>query len=212
MQTRRKRRKTPELTRPLASPRGAGRRAAVHLVRSSDPRPGHLVVGHLNKAHGTKGELFVWSLTDYPDSHFAPGIVHLPGDQAGQEPSKSLAPLEIETIRPYRRGFLAKFVGVDDRDGAEALRGRYLFRPFESIDPLAEGEVFYHDLLGAEVVTSDGSHVGNVQEVYPVKPAELLRIDGPRGEVLVPMVPAFVREFQHKARRIVLDPPAGLLP
>ena len=26
--------------------------------------PAYLVVGHVNKAHGTKGELFVWPLTD----------------------------------------------------------------------------------------------------------------------------------------------------
>lgn len=181
-------------------------------MRRPDPCPSHLIVGHLNKAHGTKGEVFVWPLTDYPESHFAPGIVHAVGNEEGNEPSSSLPPLEIESVRPYRRGFLAKFAGVDDRDGAEGLRGRYLFRPFKSIDPLAEGEVFYHDLLGAEVVTADGAPVGKVREVYPLEPAELMRIEGPRGEVLIPMVPAFVREFQRKARRIVLDPPAGLLP
>ena len=91
--------------------------------------PDFLVVGHLSKAHGRKGEIFVWPLTDYPESHFTPGVVHLPGDEAGQRPSETLPPLVIQFVRPYRRGFLAKFAGVDDRTRAEQLCGLYLLRP-----------------------------------------------------------------------------------
>ena len=38
-----------------------------------DPR--FLVVGHISKSHGTKGELFVWPLTDHPGSVYAPVFV-----------------------------------------------------------------------------------------------------------------------------------------
>ena len=43
--------------------------------------PDFLVVGHLNKPHGTKGELFVWPLTDHPESIYAPGVVLLLGEE-----------------------------------------------------------------------------------------------------------------------------------
>ena len=48
--------------------------------------PPFLVVGHVNKVHGTKGELFVWPLTDYPGSHFTPGAVHIPAGEDGENP------------------------------------------------------------------------------------------------------------------------------
>jgi len=177
----------------------------------SQPHPPFLVVGHLNKAHGKKGELFVWPLTDYPDSHFSPGQVHLPGDDAAREPSASLPPLTVETVRPYRRGFLVKFVGVEDRETADGLRGLYLLRPFEAIDALDDGEIFYHEFLGASVTTNDGAVLGEVAEVYPVRPADLLQVMGPRGEVLLPFSDEFIVYFDREKRRIVVDLPEGFL-
>ncbi len=170
------------------------------------------MVGHLSKAHGTKGELYVWSLTDYPESHFVPGAVHLPGDEDGSEPATDLDVLTIESVRPYRKGFLARFAGVDDRTAAESLRGRYLLRPFETIDELADDEIFYHELLGAAVVAPDGSALGRVKEVYPVRPAHLLEVAGPDGKVLLPLSSRLGVEFERERRRVVVDPPEGLLP
>ena len=174
--------------------------------------PPFLVVGHLSKAHGTKGELYIWPLTDYPDSHFIPGAAHLPGDEDGEHPSPDLPELTIETVRPYRKGFLARFAGVHDREAAERLRGRYLLRPFDTIDELAEDEIFYHELLGAAVVTPDESVLGTVTEVYPVRPSDLLEITGPDGDILLPLDRRVVVEFDRERGRVVVDPPEGLLP
>lgn len=182
------------------------------VVAGTDEAPPYLVVGHLNKAHGIKGELFVWPLTDYPSSHFAPGVVHYQGDEEGRAPLVAAAPLVLESVRPFRRGYLAKFVDVDDRASADGIRGRYLLRPFESIDPLADGEVFYHELLGAEVATVDGASLGRVTEVYPLRPSDLLEVVGDDGQLLVPLSPQVVVKFDREHGRVVIDPPAGLLP
>ena len=137
-----------------------------------DPR--FLVVGHLNKPHGTKGELFVWPLTDHPESVYAPGVVFLLGNQDDNEPDPDLPPLRIEAVRPFRRGVLVSFGGVHDRNQAELLRGRYLFLPVEELEPRAEGEVFYHELLDMEVETVDGEELGRITEVYEIRPADML--------------------------------------
>ena len=178
---------------------------------ASGDNPPFLVVGHLNKAHGTRGELFIWPLTDYPETHFAPGVVHFPGDDEGQTPSTDLDPLTIESVRPYRKGFLARFRGIGDRTAAERLRGRYLLRPFEAMDELAEGEIFYHELLGSTVVTRDGSVLGSIKEVYALKPADLLEVAGPDGDIMLPLIPEMVVEFDREEGKVVVDPPEGLL-
>ena len=148
-----------------------------------DPR--FLVVGHLNKPHGTKGELFVWPLTDYPESVYAPGVVLSMGETEDDEPNPDLPALRIDSVRPFRRGVLVSFGGVDDREQAELLRGRYLFRKVEDLEPLAEGEVFYHQLLDMDVVTVDGIELGKIIEVYELRPADLLEVVGERGSVMV---------------------------
>ena len=172
--------------------------------------PKHLVVGHLNKAHGTKGEVFIWPLTDHPESTFAPGVVLYMGDSEGSV-SPGLPTRRIETSRPYRRGFLVGFEGVYDRSGSEALCGRYVLQDFADVPEPEEGEVFYHDLLGMEVVTVDGESLGKVTEVYELRPADLLEIQGPEKSILIPYISQMVQSVSVEENRIVLDPPEGLL-
>lgn len=174
--------------------------------------PPFLVVGHLNKPHGTKGELFVWPLTDHPGSVFAPGVTLRVANAEGDAPDPFFPALKIETVRPYRRGFLVKFVGTADRDGAERLRDRYLLRPFEEVEGLAEGEVFYHQLLGLFVETVDGTPVGRVVEVYEIRPADMLAVEDDHGRSrLIPFTKQVVRAVDVEGGRLVIDPPEGLL-
>jgi 16S rRNA processing protein RimM len=173
--------------------------------------PSFLVVGHLNKPHGTKGELFVWPLTDRPESVYAPGAVFLLGDGEGAQPDPDLAPLHLEAVRPFKRGYLASFGGVRDREGAERIQGRYLFLEADAVEPLAEGEVFYHQLLGMEVVTKEGEPVGKITEVYELRPAHMLQVHGPNGDVMIPFLSHIVVEVDSESGRMVIDPPDGLL-
>jgi len=173
--------------------------------------PQYLVVGHINKAHGTKGELFVWPLTDHPESTFAPGVILFLGDEKGREPDSSRPSLSVETVRPFRRGFLVRFPGVTDRSAAETFHGLYLFRARKDVEPLEDGEIFYHQLLGMKVVTVDGEEVGRVVEVYELRPADLLEVRGPRGTHHVPFLKSIIQAVDPESGTIVIDPPSGLL-
>ena len=173
--------------------------------------PQFLTVGHINKPHGTKGELFVWPLTDHPVSVYAPGVALRTGAEDTTEPDLSLPPLYVAGVRPFKRGYLVSFVGVTDREGAEALRGAYVFKEAEDLEPLAEGEVFYHQLLGMSVVTVDGVAVGEIAEVYELRPAHMLEVHGDGREVMVPFLKDIVVQVDIAGGRMVIDPPDGLL-
>jgi 16S rRNA processing protein RimM len=173
--------------------------------------PQFLVVGHINKSHGTRGELFVWPLTDHPESVYAPGVVLRLGNADSDEPDPDLPPLCIEAVRLHRKGYLVHFGGFEDRNQSDLVRGQYLFRETEALEPLADGEVFYHQLLGMKVETTDGTHVGEITEVYELSPAHMLEVRGPDREILVPFLKNVIIEVDKEARRIVIDPPAGLL-
>lgn len=174
-------------------------------------RPRFAVVGHLGRPHGTRGELHVEPLTDRPDSTFVEGGELLLGDARGETPDPARAPLRLVRVRPYRKGFLLTFEGVSDRDAAEGLRGRYLLRPFDDLEPLDEGEIFHHQLRGLRVVTSTGEEVGKVREIYPLQPADLLEIVGEDRAHLVPFTREIIVGWDLERGRLVIDPPAGLL-
>jgi len=180
--------------------------------RAGQEEPRHLVVGHISKAHGTRGEVFIWPLTDNPEAVFVPGAeLRLAMPDGGPEPDPEAPPLIVERLRPYRRGLLVKFESLDDRTSVEPLGGRYVSMPVEDLPPLEEGEVFYHQLLEAEVVTVDGRVVGRVREVYETEPAHLLEVKGDGKLHLIPFTEQVVKEVDVERRRIVIDPPAGLL-
>ena len=172
--------------------------------------PAHLVVGHLSKPHGVRGEIQVWPLTDRPDEVFVPGARLLLGDERG-ETGPSPEEQVVESGRPYKRGVLLKLEGVDDRDAAAEVSGRYLLVPSEEVGTLEEGELFYHQLLGLEVETVSGERVGRVREVYETEPDHLLEVKGEGKLHLVPFSRRVVRDVDVEAGRMVIDPPEGLL-
>ena len=173
--------------------------------------PERLVVGHVAKPHGNRGELFVWPLTDRPEEVFAPGHELLLGDETGAAEDEATV-LVVESARPFKRGLLVQVAGVETRSAAEALARRYLLAPLDALGPLEEGEIFYHQLLGASVETVHGSAVGTVREVYETEPAHLLEVESPEGKRhLVPFTERVIRSVDPVGKRVVIDPPDGLL-
>jgi len=185
-------------------------RGSFDAGRPGPGEPEHLIVGQISKPHGTRGEVLIWPLTDDVAEVFAPGRELLLGDEEGglAEDARGLV---VETVRPYRQGILVRFEGLPDRTAVEPLAGRYLLLPIEELRPLEEGEVYYHQLLGAEVVTVDGETVGRVREVYEAAPADLLEVKGPGKTHLIPFVERIVRRVDVESKRIVIEPPPGLL-
>lgn len=175
-------------------------------------QPTHLVVGHVTKPHGTKGELFVWPLTDHMDEVYAAGRSLLVGDNNGNLDSEWTEPLVVESTREFKRGLLVKFANRGDRNAVDELAQRYLLAPVEELPPPAEDEVYYHQLLGMKVVTKDGLVVGKVREVYETYPAHLLEVKTEEGKIhLIPFAERIVKKVDVANGEIVIRPTPGLL-
>lgn len=172
--------------------------------------PAYLVVGHLAKPHGTRGELVIWPLTDRPEEVFAPGCRVILGDERG-EPGASPMDLVVEAGRSFKRGWLIKVEGVDDRNAAEEIVTRYLLVPAEERGEPDEGELYYHQLLGLAVETAKGETIGRVREVFETEPDHLLEVKGEGRLHLVPFSRRIVKSVDLEGGRLVIDPPEGLL-
>ena len=105
------------------------------------------------------------------------------------------------------------FEGVADRTAAEALRGTLLVADSATSPQGQDPDEFWdHDLEGLVAVTVSGAVLGEVEQVAHPPGADLLVIrSGDGGELLVPFVRAIVPEVDLVGRRIVVDPPPGLL-
>ena len=170
-----------------------------------------VIVGRIRRAHGIRGELVVEPITDAPDAVFAPGRRVSPGDAAG-DLLPQLPPLEVTAARPFKDGLLVMFDGIHDRNEAERWRDRHLLVRADELEPLAEDEVYIHDLVGLRVERTSGEMVGTVIEVYELPQGLMLEIERGRGStVLVPFNDAMIERVDVGAQLVVLDPPDGLL-
>ena len=126
--------------------------------------------------------------------------------------AEEFGPLTIESVRPFKRGLLVKFDGLDDRSAIEGLTQRYLRIPMGEVSPLAEGEVFFHQLIGLQVVTADGEVVGKVREIYETGPTHLLEVKRTGGgQLLIPFTERVVRKVDVEGGTLTIKPPPGLL-
>jgi 16S rRNA processing protein RimM len=149
-----------------------------------------LEVGRIGRAHGLRGDVVVTPVTNIPE-RFAAGSTLWVDDR----------PYVIVSSRPNQHRFVVRFEGVDDREGADGLRGKLV-----EAEPLAEppeGELWVHELIGSEVRDRAGESVGRVVAVEANPAHDLLVLD---GGALVPMV--FV--VSSESGVVVIDPPEGL--
>jgi 16S rRNA processing protein RimM len=102
--------------------------------------------------------------------------------------------------------------GVSSRNEAEALTGLDLSIPRDRL-PKADDDEFYHaDLIGLDAVGKDGAALGTVIAVQNFGAGDLLEIAPRRGAtILVPFTRAAVPEIDIAGKRVVVDPPPGLL-
>ena len=83
--------------------------------------------------------------------------------------------------------------------------------PTEKLRQLDENEFFLHDLVGYTVVRLDGEPVGDVTTSYETGAQLLLGVTAGEREFLIPFGRQLVTEVDREVRRIVIDPPPGLL-
>lgn len=163
-----------------------------------------VVVGRIGRPHGIRGAVTVEPRTDEPDERFAPDAVLLP--QSGA------SPLVVRHSQWHSGRLLVEFEGVEDRNDAEALRGTILEIDRDADAQPADPEEFYDSaLMGCSVVTAAGELLGEVIEVAHLPAQDLLVVRGEAREFLIPFVSEIVPVIDLTARRIVVDPPAGLL-
>ncbi|MEO6651693.1 MAG: ribosome maturation factor RimM [Ilumatobacteraceae bacterium] len=153
---------------------------------------GLLEVGHVGRAHGIRGDVFLVLSTDRAE-RAAVGAKLWVRDR-----------WMTVTQSSYAAGkFRVHLAGVDDRNASEALSGTRVFaEPLEDPDAL-----WVHDLIGAAVVEVSGIDRGRCVAVIANPASDLLELD---SGALVPVTFVASAEMSGGEQLITIDPPDGL--
>jgi 16S rRNA processing protein RimM len=167
-----------------------------------------LVVGRIVRPHGVRGELAIEVRTDDPELRLAVGTV------LATEPAAA-GPLTVVSTRWHSGRLLVTFKDVEDRNGAEDLRGVLLLVDSAELEDVTDPDEFRdHQLVGLAVLALDGEHIGDVADVLH-SGQDLLVVSGSGKragvEIMIPFVSAIVPEVDLAAGVLRIDPPPGLL-
>ena len=184
------------------------------------------VVGRIARPHGIRGQVVVNLETDFPHERFQPGaeffvkrkavgdgLQAVPG-RAEARPLPEMPDVQrvvIATVRFHNERPIIGFEGVGDMNAAIDLAGSELRIPVEQLAALPPDMFYRHDLVGCAVDAADGSNIGTVTEVEGTLGGSRLVVATSRGEVLVPLAAEICRSIDVAGRRIVIEPPEGLL-
>ncbi len=179
-------------------------------------------VGRIIDAYGIKGWLRVQPYASDPQALFSSRRWFLLPSEKPQQPAavtaaKATIPavLRITDAREQGDGIVASARDIDDRNAAEALKGARIFISRASFPTAAEGEYYWVDLIGLDVVNREGASLGKVDRMIDntaqsvlcvVEPvAQGAATDAKPVERLIPFVAAFVDAVDLEARQIRVD-------
>lgn len=116
--------------------------------------------------------------------------------------------LEVQAVKGRRqgKGLVAQWPELKDRDAANALVGCDILVSRELLPEPAEGEFYWTDLEGLDVLTTEGTLLGRVHHVFATGANDVLVVRGDDKERLLPFVrDKFIKEVDREAGRIVVD-------
>jgi 16S rRNA processing protein RimM len=159
---------------------------------AEDDSPPELQAGRVGRAHGLDGSFYVTSPR--------PRLLLL-----GTNVIVAGRSVEIVRRAGTEQRLIVRLDGVDDREGADALRGMALTVATLEAPALKQGEWWAHELEGCTVM--DGEHlIGTVGRMIELPSCEALEVQRVRGGMLlVPMVKGAIRQVAVDEGRIEVD-------
>jgi 16S rRNA processing protein RimM len=163
------------------------------------------VVGRIARAHGNRGQVIVNLETDFPEERFQAGA------EVFVQRQGRIEPLRVTSVRFQHDRPVLGVAGVETMNDAEALAGLELRVPQDRLKALPAGSFYHHQLVGCRVETTAGIAVGTVSAVDAAFGGSRLVVDSGSGDVLIPLVADICPVIDVDGKRIVVDPPPGLL-
>ena len=159
-------------------------------------------IGRIVGVFGIKGEMKVMPETDVPAQFETLKEVCL------RKASGSAQVFRVRRVRFHKGQALLSVNGINRIEDIEMWRGAKVQIKREEAAPLEPGTYFSIDLIGLSVITVGGRDLGKVDKVLHYPAQDLLRV----GEALIPAVKPIIVEVDMEAKRILIDPPMGMLP
>jgi 16S rRNA processing protein RimM len=186
--------------------------------------PAWIVLAHLLRPQGRKGEVLAELLTDFPERFEGQRRVVLAAPGFEGEETEARPAVVVAYWLPVGKNegrVVLQFAGIDTISDAESIAGQDVLVPRGERVPLDDESIYVSELIGCAVY--DGPvPVGVIEDVQFAMSADgarrlddaapLLAVRSPEGdEILIPYVKSFLVAVDTEAKRIDMALPQGLI-
>lgn len=158
-------------------------------------------IGQIVNAVALKGEVKVYNYSDYKERYEEIDYVYV-------EDKKT----EIESVRYMKEMPIVKLKGANDRNAAEALKGKDLFIDETQLRELPEDTFYIRDLIGMDVKDTEGNKIGTLSDVIQNSAQDLYEVKLEDGKkTLIPAVGEFIVDISLEDKCITVNLIEGFL-
>jgi 16S rRNA processing protein RimM len=154
-------------------------------------------VGHVIAEHGVRGQLKVFSLTSPRENivTYSPWVLRQGGNQ------------ETLAVSGKRQGknVIASLEGIDNRNMAEQLIGATIFISRSQLPDLAEGEFYWSQLIGLQVLSDSGYDFGHIDQMMETGANDVMVVQGDRERLIPYVMEEVVKSIDLENRQIIVD-------
>ncbi len=165
----------------------------------------YLKAGTITQPFGIKGETKVYPLTDDPALFKKLKKVYM-------EKSGEYVEYQIESARMALPLVIVKLKGIDTPEDVRAYRQKDLYILREDASPLAEGEYYFADIIGMEVVDDTGVNRGKITDILQTGANDVYEITADDGSsFLLPAIKDCIIKVDMAENKILIHILEGLL-
>lgn len=158
-------------------------------------------IGQVINVVGLKGELKVYHYSDYKERFEELQDIYLE--------NKLYA---ITGVRYVKDLVILKLKGIEDRTAAEKHKGENIYIDKEDLRVLPEGTYHIFDLIGLQVVDTDGNHMGRLSDVIQNRAQDLYEVEREnKDKFLIPAVEEFILDIDLNAKTMKVKLLEGML-
>ena len=100
--------------------------------------------------------------------------------------------------------------GIPNVESAQALVGCKVFLPEDMQEKLPEGEYYWRDIIGLDVFSEEGKHLGRIESVFPTGSNDVYVCKGGQREILLPAIADVIRQIDIPRSIMTVKVPKGL--
>jgi 16S rRNA processing protein RimM len=165
-----------------------------------------LVAGNVTGTHGLKGDLKVRPHTNRTGLLLEAQTIFF------RCPKEKVFAYESVCVTPHKKGVILRLKGLSDIDAVQHLVGCEILIDVNDLAEDEESEATVFKLIGMSVADRSRGELGTIEEILTTAAHDILVVDGPFGEVLIPAINEFITEIKHPEKRLLVDLPDGLVP